>query len=111
MAKEVAVNSVVLERDENMLTLLVSRAMEPMIQDKIVSDIESALTGFYQQETRLTLQYADKIEAETPFLYEQRMQEESRLEFIEQLSESDFVQAIKTNFNAVLLEHTVKKYQ
>ncbi|MBL7003042.1 MAG: hypothetical protein ISR69_03315 [Gammaproteobacteria bacterium] len=109
IAKEVAVNSLLLEKTESKIKLLVGSQMQPMTNEQIKQDIEKSINDFYQTSMSLDLSFTSVLQAETPAIYHQRMLDEARMDFIKDLSESDIGQAIKNSFNAVLLEHTVKK--
>ncbi len=108
MAKQVVLNSLKSEVDGK-IKLLVSRSVQPMMNEKVKQDIEEALTAFYKRKASLSLDFADQLTAETPIEYQQRMDDEDRAQFIQNLNNGDFGISMKQNFNAVLLEHSVKR--
>jgi len=111
MAKQVVINSVLLDKQNGQIKLLVISSIQPMMNDKIKSDVEVALSDFYQGQYAVNLTFSDDIEAETPSQYQHRMDNEARDQFIDTLNNSDFGITMKKNFNAVLLEHSVKKIE
>ncbi len=111
MAKQVVINSLMLENNDVEIKLLVSSSIQPMMNDKMQQDVERALSGFYNKSLSLNLEFSAELNAETPFEYQQRMDDEARMKFIDDLNNSDFGIAMKQNFNAVLLEHSVKRIE
>jgi len=109
MAKQVVINSLQLEKDSDHIKLLVNDSIKPMMNDKMKQDVEAALSIFYNDELSLSLEFSPQLNAETPSEYQQRMEDEARMHFIEELNGSDFGITMKENFNAVLLEHSVKR--
>lgn len=111
IAKQVVINSLLLEQESTHIKLLVNSSLQPMMNDKIKQDVEMALSEFYKQKLSLSLEFSAELKAETPSEYQQRMDDEARMQFIDNLNNSDFGIAMKNNFNAVLLEHSVKRIQ
>ncbi len=111
MAKQVVINSILLERESGVIKLLVNNSIQAMMNDKMKLDVEVALSAFYQQKLNLSLAFSDQLDAETPVEYQQRKDDEARAEFINTLNDSDFGITMKQNFNAVLLEHSVKRIE
>ncbi len=111
MAKQLVINSILLEREAGVVKLLVHSSIKPMMNDKMRQDVEEALSAFYQQKLSLCLDFSEHLSAETPAQYQQRKEDEARAQFIERLNESDFAATMKQNFNAVLLEHSVKRIE
>ena len=109
MAKQVVINSLQLENETGQIKLLVNESIKPMMNDKMKQDVETALSNFYNKELSLSLEFSAQLNAETPSEYQQRMDDEARMQFIEELNSSDFGITMKQNFNAVLLEHSVKR--
>lgn len=111
MAKQVVINSVLLENTDERIKLLVNSSIQPMMNDKMKQDVEVALGAFYNKTLSLSLEFSEQLEAETPAQYQQRMDDEARMQFIADLNSSDFGITMKQNFNAELLEHSVKKIE
>lgn len=109
MAKQVVINSLQLENEAGKIKLLVNQSIQPMMNDKMKLEVEAALSTFYNNELSLSLEFSTQLNAETPAEYQQRMDDEARLLFIDELNGSDFGITMKQNFNAVLLEHSVKR--
>jgi len=109
MAKQVVINSLQLENEAGQIKLLVNESIQPMMNDKMKQEVEVALSTFYHKELSLSLQFSSQLNAETPSEYHQRMDDEARMLFIDELNGSDFGITMKQNFNAVLLDHSVKR--
>ncbi len=111
MAKQVVINSLLLESANGHIKLLVSSSIQPMMNDKMKQEVEIALADFYKETLSLSLEFAEQLDAETPAQYQQRMDDEARVQFIDDLNKSDFGITMKQNFNAELLEHSVKRIE
>lgn len=111
MGKQMVINSILLENAGGNIKLLVNSSIKSMMNEKIQQDVAIALSDFYNHRLALSLEFSAELNAETPFEYQQRMDDEATKKFIDDLNNSDFGMAMKQNFNAVLLEHSVKRIE
>lgn len=109
MAKQLVVNSNLLDLTDTAIILAVTQQIQPMLNDKIQQEVEQVLQTYFKKTFKLKLSFVEQLNFETPYECAIRKEQEAQQAFIKELDNNELTQALKNSFNAVLLEHTVKK--
>jgi len=107
MVKQLAVNCVLQEKSATEVKLTLSKQNEQLLNPAMQKKLEEALCSCLQQKLKLSIVLGEQ-QVESPAKTSARNQAERQQSAEETIHQDSMVQALKDNFNAEVVPHSVK---